>query len=189
MSDKKRYPLAEARSVGEFLVEKLLPYVDRIELAGSIRRRRPTVGDVEILFIPKFAPVTVDLFGGTAPVSLADRAIDTMVDLGILQRRPNVLGNVSWGKLNKLAVHTATGIPVDLFATTPDAWFNYLVCRTGGEKSNIRVASYARRRGYQWNPYESGFTKLTTGKVFPMESEAAVFEFVNLQCVPPWERD
>ena len=37
----------------------------------------------------------------------------------------------------------ASGIPVDFFATTEEAWFNYLVCRTGPAELNTRIASAA----------------------------------------------
>lgn len=47
-----------------------------------------------------------------------------------------------WGEKNKLAVHVRTGIPVDFFAATEANWWNYLVCRTGGEQNNIAIASH-----------------------------------------------
>ena len=49
---KKRFPRHEALAVADELVAALLPYVDRIVIAGSLRRRKPGVGDIEIMYIP-----------------------------------------------------------------------------------------------------------------------------------------
>jgi len=47
---------------------------------------------------------------------------------------------VHLGPLNKLAVYVGSGIPVDLFATTEECWFNALVCRTGSAETNVKIA-------------------------------------------------
>ncbi len=44
--------LKRAKAIAEKLVEKLDPYCERIEIAGSIRRGEPEVGDIEIVAIP-----------------------------------------------------------------------------------------------------------------------------------------
>lgn len=64
----------------------------------------------------------------------------------------------------------------------------YLVCRTGSAASNMRIATAAQNMGYKWQPYGAGFIHLETGKIFPMDSEQAVFDFVNLPYAEPWER-
>ena len=60
-TDKTRFPIQIAELVGASLVERLEDVCDRIEVAGSIRRRRQFVGDIEILCIPKTGGL--DLFG------------------------------------------------------------------------------------------------------------------------------
>ncbi len=83
-----------------------------------------------------------------------------------------------WGEKNKLAVHVASGVPVDLFAATEANWFNYLVCRTGPGESNIAIASAAKAMGWQWHPYGTGFSRPvglgTEGRA--VASEREVFE-------------
>ena len=110
-----------------------------------------------------------------------------MLDDGTLAKRQSKIGGTAWGDKNKLAVHRS-GMPVDLFRTVPESWWNYLVCRTGPADSNTRIATEAQRRGYRWNPYGIGYTKLADGTVTAMDSEAAVFAFVGLPYAEPWER-
>lgn len=46
-------PLAKIRPIALKLVERLHPYCEKIEIAGSIRRGKPLVKDIEIVTIPK----------------------------------------------------------------------------------------------------------------------------------------
>ena len=186
MSDKKKFPRAVAAAVFEELAAALSGHCEPgfILAAGSFRRQKPEVGDLEILYVPKTGLAkTGGLFD--EPANLADLAIEKMERAGVLARRTNVNGSEMFGEKNKLMVHVVTGLPVDLFATMPESWFNYLVCRTGGAESNMQVATAAKRQGFRWNPYGAGFTRLSDEHVFPMASERAVFEFVGLQYLEP----
>jgi len=182
-----RWPRAAALAVAKELCDALAPACDRLVVAGSLRRRKATVGDVEILYVSKREERPVDLFT-TAPASLADDVIDDLLRAGVLAKRLSKTGVPAWGPLNKLAIHTASGIPVDLFAATPESWWNYLVCRTGGAESNRRIASLAQRQGLRWNPYGVGFARLADGEIVAVGSEQAVFEAVGLRYEEPWER-
>lgn len=184
---KKRWPRREALPVARELCDRLAPFCQRLIVAGSLRRRKPDVGDVEILYIPIFQTRPLDLISSHT-VSLADEEITRMLADGTLAHRLSKTGGTAWGDKNKLATHRS-GLPVDLFATTEDSWWNYLVCRTGPAASNTRIASIAQQRGYTWNPYGKGFTCRADGSVTAMESEEAVFAFVGLPYKIPSERD
>jgi DNA polymerase/3'-5' exonuclease PolX len=189
MSDKKKFPREIAAKVFEELRARLadccLP--DYIAAAGSYRRLKPLVGDLEILYAPRFGPAADgELFA--VEKNLFDVRLSVLEFDRILARRHNVNGSEMFGEKNKLMVHVATGLPVDLFATTPESWMNYLVCRTGGAESNKQIATRAKAQGYTWNPYGPGFTRLCDGKCFVMQSEKAVFEFVGLPYLEPHER-
>jgi DNA polymerase/3'-5' exonuclease PolX len=185
--EERRWARAEAIPVARELVERLQPLCERLILAGSLRRRKQDVGDIEILYVGRRELRKVDLLAD-GMVDVADEEIERMVREGVLVKRPSVSGSTAWGQRNKFAIHKASGIPVDLFATTADAWFNYLVCRTGPAASNMRICDAARARGYRWNPYGPGFTRMSDGEVVAMGSEQAVFTFVGLTYAEPWER-
>lgn len=185
MDEKRKWPRAEALAVADELIAALRPFCDRIEFAGSLRRLKPAVGDVEILFVPKVENRPVDLLGTLEPFNLADEEISRLLGHGLISKRPNVNGTFAWGAKNKLALHRS-GVPVDLFTTSEASWWNYLTCRTGGAQSNVDICNAAIRKGYKWEPYSAGFYRI--GHTEPMTSERQVFEFVGLPFLPPERR-
>jgi DNA polymerase/3'-5' exonuclease PolX len=185
---EQRYPWPQAWIVAEEICDRLRAGCSRIVIAGSLRRRRPDVGDIEILYIPVIytAPDPKDLFA-VQTVNSADIRIRAMEAGGILDRRLNFLGRQAYGPKNKLVRHIASGIPVDLFAATEENWFNYLVCRTGPADLNTRICMAAKEKGWKWNPYGAGYSN-AAGEIQRMDSEAAVFSFVGMEYLEPERR-
>lgn len=187
MSDKVKYPRAEALAVAKELCQLLQPVSERLKVAGSLRRKRKAVSDVEILYLPRFERRKKDLFDYYQH-NLAADVIEAAVESGVLSKRLNTKGHTCWGESNKLAVHVASGIPVDLFQATAGNWFNYLICRTGPKEHNIAITHRASKLGLEWRPTSEGFLDLKTSKPLPVHSEEelyAILEYVHLQ---PWER-
>lgn len=176
---KKKYPRQQAELVAKQIGSLLKPACSRIIVAGSLRRGSPLVGDVELVYIPKkeTRPSPEDFFS-QVDVNLADEIILRLEKEGVLERRTNVNGSTMFGAKNKLMRHRETGIPVDLFATTEDFFFNYLVCRTGPAEQNVIIATRAKTRGYSWNPYRAGFYR--NGEVVSIGKEEHVFRFVGM---------
>lgn len=185
---KAKFPCNEARAVADELSNELGMACHRIEIAGSLRRQRPTVGDIEIVYVPKIEERADpdDMFARRL-VNIADGVIEQWERAGVLDRRENSLGREMFGPKNKLMLHVATGIPVDLFSATVENWWNYLVCRTGPAELNEEICLSAKARGAKWNPYGLGFT-LGNGDVRVMRSEEDVFEFVGLPYEKPEDR-
>lgn len=181
--------------VWEELRQRLSPHATRLAYAGSLRRRKISVGDIEILFVPTIGANLLDLFAA----SNIDAELEAMLAEGIIKKRPNIKGSEAWGPMNKLGIHVATGLPVDFFTTTEASWYGYLVCRTGGKLNNIAVAQAARDKGWQWNPYDGQLTKLRRGRdedgtiqppeVHPIISEEDLYNFVGLPYQEPWHRE
>lgn len=184
---KMRYPLSMAQDVAGKLLEALRPYCTRIVVAGSVRRGKPLVGDVELLYISKISTMA-DLFGPAEPYAQADEVLRALIDSGVIERRYNVNGSPMWGEKNKFARHVNTGMPVDLFATDEACWENYLVCRTGPGELNTEIAMRAKQRGLMWHPYGTGFERVATGEVLPVKTEGEVFDIVGLPRMEPRER-
>lgn len=193
LADKPKFAHAAALAVAKEIAELLRPHCRSIIIAGSLRRRKPMVGDVEILFVPSQRPEPVareDMFIEPAFLPATDAAIESLLARRVLGKRLNAKGGTAWGEKNKLARHLASGIPVDLFATTDAAWWNYLACRTGGAESNVAICMAAIRKGWKWNPYGDGFSapKGLARETHAVNSEREVFEFVGLEYLEPWER-
>lgn len=184
--EKKRYDRAIAIKAAAEITNWLAGSCERIIVAGSLRRRKLKVGDVEIVYIPAFKVEKIDLIT-EAPVNQVDLTFENLIKIGVIAKRKNVRGSEVWGDKNKLAVHCKTGIPVDFFSTTAEAWFNYLVCRTGGARNNTLIAEAYQRHGMKWNPYSPGYTDKKGVQVRNI-SEAEVYENCGLRYLHPWER-
>lgn len=183
---KKKFNREVACKVAGEITNYLAGSCERIIVAGSLRRRKLRVSDVEILYVPSFELEKSDLFEQEL-VNQADKCLENLIKIGIIAKRKNKLGSEVWGEKNKLAVHVTTGIPVDFFSTTVDAWHNYLVCRTGGARNNTLIAEAYQRQGKKWNPYGPGFT-IRTGHQVRNASEAEVYANAGLRYLHPWER-
>lgn len=191
-TEKRRWPRELAGRVADELAARLRPVCSKLEIAGSYRRGKATVGDIELVYVPQFTSVPAaqpDMFSQVAPtpVNLADRVLDQLLEEGVLCRRPNVRGSFAWGPSNKLALHAETMLPVDLFAARWETFANYLVCRTGPKESNMAISMAAQAKGWQWHPYSIGFTD-HKGRPVKVLTEADAFTLVGLEYKRPEER-
>ncbi len=189
--EKVKFPRALAIGVAREMVDALRLVAARILVAGSLRRGKALIGDVEILFIPRleYRADPGDMFGKTVLVDLAAEKINELVRQDVLAKRTKKDQTCTWGDENKLAVHLKTGIPVDLFSARTGNWACLSVCRTGSKETNQRICEAAIARGWKWQPYGAGFEDRHTGaQVRTVRSEREVFEAVGLKYLEPWER-
>lgn len=117
---KKRVNYNEALRVALRLEALLKPSCERIEIAGSIRRRWPTVGDIEIVAIPR-KRIQQSLLG---PVEEKE----TYLDLHLRTYPDDYRILKSGERMKKLMFE---GMPVDLFLTDPARWGVIYTLRTG----------------------------------------------------------
>jgi len=163
--------LHKAEAIAEELIGYLAPAVNRISIAGSIRRQKPDVGDIELLVIPK-------------PYYFDKLLYDLMMK-NILAMRLNKRGSRTYGPKNKLMVHLPSGLAVDIFSSTEENWGMALFVRTGPKEWNIRAMSRLRELGMQGHAY---------GGIFRSDSEIncpdeeTVFRYLGWSYVPPEER-
>lgn len=116
MSDRIKHPRAKALAVAEELQAMLSPACERIAIAGSLRRGKQEVGDIELLFVPRMSQRPEGLFD-TKTVNVAAEVCEKLLRDGLFEKRPNVNGHFTWGESNKHAIHVPSGIPIDLFST------------------------------------------------------------------------
>jgi len=161
--------LEKARAIAEEIKERLTPYCRKIEVAGSIRRRKPVVRDIDIVLIPN--------------------------DLWNLHAELMKLGQVrmSGSKILRVMVGYTQ---VDIYVADEATWATLLLIRTGSTEHNIRLCARAKTLGMKLHADGSGLFKITTCPVgTPREdkiagdSEQSIYQALGLAYKEPWERN
>lgn len=158
--------LQQAQPLAEALRDHLGAFVARCEIAGSIRRGKTEVKDIEIVACPT--------------------ARDYASFLAVLRQYPILKGKPTISaRYIKLQLD---GIAADVFITTPERWGWTLVLRTGSSEFNIRLLQRLKAHGV-----ESHDGALWQGKnpasLRNTPEEADVFRLAGLDYViPPGER-
>jgi DNA polymerase (family 10) len=163
---QSRTLLGKARQIAARLVETLRAHggVERIEVAGSLRRLRETVKDIDLL-------VT-----STDP----SRVIKTFVTL------PSVIEVVAQGE-TKASVRHQEGLQVDLRVVEPETFGAALQYFTGSKDHNVRVRELARRQGMSISEY--GVFQEKTGARVGGATEEEVYAAIGLGWIPPELRE
>lgn len=183
---KTKFPHTEALAVAQELQALLAPACSRIAIAGSLRRLKPEVSDIELLFVPRLSERQDGLFD-TKIVDVCDEIVQNLLASGVIVPRPNVHGHTCWGERNKLAIHSPSGIPVDLFGTSEANWWVSLVIRTGSKETNLRLTTGANKQGASLMAYGGG-VKWSDGSVTPAISEQHVFAMCGIPYLEPPKR-
>lgn len=146
MSVGVRLPLRAAQAVAESVVAALRPACERIEIAGSIRRRRPDVGDVEIVAVSKVVTTEpMEFFGEATRVALLPDHVTALLRSGTLAPHPERPAN---GERYKRLWIPATGLQLDLFIVSPPAqWGPILAIRTGPAEFSKRLVEALHPKG------------------------------------------
>ena len=158
--------LASGRTVAAQVAEALRAHggVERLEIAGSLRRMRETVKDIDLL-------VT-----STEP----ERVIGTLTTL------PSVTEVIVKGP-TKASVRHQDGLQIDLRVVEPAAFGAALQYFTGSKDHNVRVREIASRRGLRISEY--GVFDERTGERVAGATEEEVYATVGLPWIPPELRE
>jgi len=159
---------AQALAIAERVKAQLAPHCERIEIAGSIRRRKADVGDIEIVAIPK--PYDVGLFAsGIAP---------------IVSEWPKVRGELPCKYTRRTLPE---GIALDLFLATARNWGLIFAIRTGSADFSHRVLACGWvRNGYASR--EGMLTDAESGKPLDVCEEADLFRLAGVPWTEPEAR-
>lgn len=122
--------LGKAEKIADEVKAKLAEHCERIEIAGSVRRRKPFVGDVEIVCIPKRTKA-----GFRSPSWVL-----AVMNLGrILKGEPT----------NGKYVQVLSSVVLDIFTARPDNWGLIFAIRTGSATFSHRLACAWVAAGYK----------------------------------------
>ena len=163
---RERMPLGSALLLAEGILETLrtLQEVEQIAVAGSLRRMKETVKDIDIL-VTSAKPT---------------RVMDRFVGL------PNVAEVLAHGE-TKSSVRLKESIQVDLRVVDPDCFGAALQYFTGSKQHNIRVRELAQRKGLKVSEYgvfQEGEDRRVAGA-----TEEDVYLAVGLPLIPPELRE
>jgi DNA polymerase/3'-5' exonuclease PolX len=129
-------------------------------IAGSIRRQKPIVHDIDILYRTPLSPA--------------------------LLRQDLAAKIVKWGE--KMASIVYCGVPFDLYFSTPETFNTLLLIRTGSVQNNIRLASIAKYKG--WKLHSSGEGLFNEkGERIAGDSERSIYDALGEKWQEPWERE
>ncbi len=169
--------LTRAQGIAEKIVVQLAPYCERIEIAGSIRRARPEVGDLDLVILPK--PEQLHAI----KTRCAQRcAVVTNGEQNCIYRME--LSDHSQFQLDIFFARPATR---DLLNTAPGNFGTLLLCRTGSKEHNIFLVEHAKRHGLRWNPYRGVIDGAQN--VIASETEADIFKALELPWIKPEDRE
>jgi DNA polymerase (family X) len=162
----QRIPIGEALPIAEELIRALssIPGVRNLTPAGSLRRFRETVGDVDLM--------------GTA-----DRPADVA---GAFVALPQIARVLAQGP-TKGSVIVTGGLQVDLRMVDHDSFGSLLQHFTGSQQHNILLRERARKQGLTLSEY--GITVISTGKLEKFSTEEDFYRRLGLQYIPPELRE
>ena len=175
-SREGRLLLHQARDIVGGVVAQIeaLEGVRRVVPAGSYRRRRETIGDLDFL----------------AEADVSAEVVDRFASL------PSVAAVINRGPAKTAVELGGRGPQIDLMLMPPGAAGTYLVHFTGSKDHNVRLRARARDRG--WSLSEKGFLKIgedgqpLTGAAAELRTfatEAEAYAFLDLPFIEPELRE
>jgi DNA polymerase (family 10) len=158
-------PLALALPLAEALRDRLagVPEVERVEVAGSLRRMKATVHDL-------------DLLAASTDPAAVNRAFTEL---------PQVAEVAALGD-TKASIRTRDGLQVDLRTVRPEVWGAALQYFTGSAAHNVRIRERAVKEGLKLSEYglfERG------GELVVATDEEVVYDRLGMAWVPPVLRE
>lgn len=162
----QRLPLFVAWPLADAMAELLRvhPAVESVEPAGSIRRRKETIGDIDLLVASHDATAVFDHLEGLAVVQ------------EVLLRGPT-----------KSTVLTRAQLQVDVRVVAPETWGAALQYFTGSKLHNIHLRTLAIAKGFRISEY--GIFRIDSGERIGGETEAEIYQALGLECMPPEIRE
>ena len=159
------YPLA--RNVVEYLKGAVGDYIERIEVAGSLRRMKETIRDFDILV--------------SAPREHWQKIHDAFVSY------PDIEDVQLHGQTKSTVLLKDHHRQCDLRTVEPESWGAALQYFTGSKHHNIKLREIAKERGLKINEY--GVFDAETGERVAGRTEEEVYAVLGMQYIPPEIRE
>ncbi|MCB0170813.1 MAG: DNA polymerase/3'-5' exonuclease PolX [Anaerolineae bacterium] len=141
-----------------------LPDALKVEVAGSLRRMRETIGDLDFLVATENPRSIMAAFKDLADVQEVIAAGET-----------------------KTSVRFKNGLQADLRCLEPSRWGTALQYFTGSQAHNVKVRELAQKQGYSLNEY--ALTRESDGAKLMFDNEVELYEFLGIDYIPPLLRE
>jgi DNA polymerase (family 10) len=163
---KGAIPLKQAEKTAAKIISELkkLKEVENISAAGSLRRKRPTVRDIDILVSSTNAKKIIESFTNLKEIQK------------VLAKGPT-----------KATIVLKSGIQVDIRVLSPGSWGTGLLYFTGSKNYNIEMRKIAIKKGYKLSEY--GLFDKQTGKMLAGKTEKEVCEKLGIKYLKPEQRE
>jgi DNA polymerase (family X) len=167
-----RFLLDEADRTAQKIMEHLagLPGVDKITPAGSLRRGRETIGDVDLLITGKCCD------NEKQRTAVIDRVISV----------PGLTDVLAKGE-NKVSFKIRSGMQVDVRILPPSSFGAAMQYFTGSKSHNVTLRQRALKMGLTLNEY--GLFKLEDDKQVAGKTEEEIYKKLGLDYIPPEMRE
>lgn len=172
---QERIPLQQALKLAEKIMAELAPCCARIEIAGSIRRGLPTVGDIDIVCLPHW-----NRGAGLAAAFHSCAMVGGVMLDGRISKRCRL--RKSGIQLDLWVAHHGND---DLLAPVPCNWGAMLLTYTGSPNHNIRCVERAKELGMTFRPGHGVIEQ--DGTVHSL-TEEAIFAALQWDFTPPSNR-
>ena len=161
-----RFPLGTALPIAEEISKKLVDgtLIREVQIAGSIRRRKDTVGDIDLIARSDEPEKAIEIF------TLMDKVQEVL-------EKGNTKGSIIY----------KDNIQVDLRIVKDDAFGSLLQHFTGSKEHNVKLRKIALSKGLHLSEY--GLKDAATGKQIPFSTEHEQYERLGLQFIPPELRE
>jgi DNA polymerase/3'-5' exonuclease PolX len=192
-----RFPLAWAKTVAEEIRARLAPHCEKIEIAGSIRRGRANVGDIDLVAIPKLAGGGA-LFAGAVQLTDTDFWQEVKRIAGVFDCQGEKIIRFAWPSYVPWATGGGPKIGVDLYMATAETWATLLLIRTGSKEHNIWLAQKFRAQRMKLCADGSGIeqegpsdprTQISKPVTIQVREEARIFQALGLELIAPKNRE
>jgi len=160
MMAQGKMALERAQKIADAVVKRLSPYCQKIEVAGSIRRRKPQVRDIDLVLFPK------------DPWNFHGE----LMKLGQLK--------MSGKKILRVMVGSTQ---VDIYVADEATWATLLLIRTGSKENNIRLCSRAKDMGWHLAASGDGLFNEKEERIAG-DSEISIYNALGLPYQRPEER-
>jgi DNA polymerase (family X) len=167
-----RFLLDVAEKQAEKIIEHLRDYpgVEKSTPAGSLRRGRDTVGDLDILV--------------TGPACCDDAERQKLIDHII--KLPGLMEIIARGE-NKVSFRMRGDMQVDVRLLAPDSFGSAMQYFTGSKAHNVALRQRALKMGYTLSEYS--LSRLDDQQVVASKSEQEIYAALNLDYIPPEMRE